>query len=155
MKIDRNRLKFAIRAQVQPSVSIHAAGLLDTDRTLTKSNVLHQSQRPKWFYARWQAKPGKYFPFRILKKNIVSIWTWKKQWKVYPCFFCSHVLLKQQKKMRLKKRPSSLSLFFLEWKPGKQSCCGHMCDHKNVQKSTVCKASCGSSTVIEAFPADS
>ena len=47
MKVDRNRLKFAIRAQVQPSVSIHAAGLLGIDRTLTKSNVLHQSQRLK------------------------------------------------------------------------------------------------------------
>ena len=54
---------------VQPSVSIRAAGLLGTYRTLTKSNVLHQSQRLKWFCARWQATP------RI----------------VYLCFFCAHV----------------------------------------------------------------
>ena len=47
MKIERNWLKFAIRAQVQPSVNIHAAGLLDSYRTLTKSNILHQSQRLK------------------------------------------------------------------------------------------------------------
>ena len=47
MKVDRNRLKFAILAQVQPSVSIRAAGLLVTYRTLTKSNILHQSQRLK------------------------------------------------------------------------------------------------------------
>ena len=31
----------------------------------------------------------------------------------------------------------------------------HMFKHKNVHKPTTCKASCGSSTVIEAFPADS
>ena len=106
---------------VQPSVSIHASGLLGTYRTLTKSNVLHQSQRLKWFYARWQA---------TLRK-------------VYPCFFCTHILLKQQKKMHLWKRPFRLSLFFLEGKTGKQSCCGHMCESFKQSPPLNCRNICG------------
>ena len=78
-------------------------------------------QRMKWFYARWQA---------TLRK-------------VYPCFFCTHILLKQQKKMHLWKRPFRLSLFFLEGKTGKQSCCGHMCESFKQSPPLNCRNICG------------
>ena len=40
MKVDRNRLKFAIRAQFHPSVSIRADGLLGFDRALTDGTLM-------------------------------------------------------------------------------------------------------------------
>ena len=111
MKVDRNRLKFAIRAQVQPSVSIHAAGLLDTYRTLTKSNVLHQSQRLKWFYARWQATPGKYFPFRILQKISFQFEHEKSNETYIPASFAHTSYWNTRRKCACKKALDRLSCF--------------------------------------------
>ena len=45
--------------------------------------------------------------------------------------------------MHLWKRPFRLSLFFLEGKTGKQSCCGHMCESFKQSPPLNCRNICG------------